>query len=465
MSHAAPQVRFFRRTDGQRIAYAKHGKGPPLVCPAWWVSHLEEDWKDDAFRAFFGGLGEHRTVIRYDRLGAGLSDRERQQVDLQGEVELLAELVDHLELERFAMFALSCGGPPAVVYAAAHGSRVSELVLFGSFVRGCDVGPPAVKDAMQALVRAHWGIGSRTVTDLFAPDLPSDEMKRLSRGHRKAASGEMAAQLLALTFDVDVGGAASNLSTRTLVLHRADDRTIRHAAGRELAAMLPSASFVTLEGSAHVPWLGDREEVLRAVVRFLGHESGPPAGATVEAGNLLRRSGDVWTLVFAGRSANVKHARGLVDLSVLLTNTGRDVHVAELHAGADNADSLRVGADDVLDQAAVQSYRERLRGIEAEIEDAEKRHDVARANRLDAERQALAKELKGALGLGGRRRRLDEPTERARKAVTARLRATIKKISDVHPELGLHLQGAVMTGNYCTYDPQPAVDWRVEDDR
>jgi len=460
-----PPIRFLRRRDGQRIAYAVHGEGPPLVCPAWWVSHLEEDWKDESFREFFSGLAEHHTVVRYDRLGSGLSDRERQSVDLASEVEMLAELVDHLELDSFAMFALSCAGPPALAYTATHPARVSALVLFGSFARGSDVGPPELKDAMQGLVRAHWGIGSRTLTDLFAPDLGTEEMRRLSRGHQKAASGEMAAQLLALTFDVDVEQAATTIETRTLVLHRADDRAIRHRAGRELAAMLPNASFVTLDGGAHVPWLGDREAAVLAVLRFLGHEPRTREVAPAETGNVLQRSGDVWTLVFAGRSASMKHARGLVDLALLLTSSGRDVHVAELYSGPDHAESLAVGADDVLDEDAVQSYRERLRAIEAEIEEAEQRHDAARASRLDAEREALAKELRGAAGLGGRKRRLAEPSERARKAVTARIRATIKKILEVHPELGLHLQGAVMTGNYCTYDPQPPVIWRFDDDR
>jgi pimeloyl-ACP methyl ester carboxylesterase len=73
-------------------------------------------------------------------------------VDLEDEVRTLAELVDHLELERFDMFALSCAGPPAIAYAAANSERVERLVLFGSFVRGSDVGPPSVKGAIQALV-------------------------------------------------------------------------------------------------------------------------------------------------------------------------------------------------------------------------------------------------------------------------------------------------------------------------
>ena len=73
----APQVRFFDDPAGHRVAYASHGSGPPLVFTAWWVSHVENDWEHPGYRAFFEALGRYHQVIRYDRPGAGLSDRDR----------------------------------------------------------------------------------------------------------------------------------------------------------------------------------------------------------------------------------------------------------------------------------------------------------------------------------------------------------------------------------------------------
>lgn len=160
VSQGAPIVRFFRKTGGEQLAYAVHGAGPHLVCPAWWVSHVEEDWQNPGFRALFGGLAQRFTIIRYDRPGAGLSDRCRAVVDLEGEVDSLAQLVDHLQLERFSLLAVSCAGPVTLTYASAHPERVDRLVFFGSFVNGRDVGPPPIRDALQGLVRAHWGMGS-----------------------------------------------------------------------------------------------------------------------------------------------------------------------------------------------------------------------------------------------------------------------------------------------------------------
>src|SRR4029079_2382665 len=115
---------FFQGTSGKRIAYAVDGAlpgaRPPLVFPAWWVSHLEHDFDDPAFRGLFCRLAEHMTVVRYDRPGVGLSDRERPQHSLEDEVANLEALIEALGTERIALLGGSCGGPPAIAYAARH---------------------------------------------------------------------------------------------------------------------------------------------------------------------------------------------------------------------------------------------------------------------------------------------------------------------------------------------------------
>jgi pimeloyl-ACP methyl ester carboxylesterase len=212
----------------------------------------------------------HRKNI--GRPGAGLSDRKRHDVQMGSEASTLSELVDHLGLARFHVFAVSCAGPPTLAYAATHPERIDRLVFFGSFLRGEDVGPTGVKEAMQSLVRAHWGIGSRMITNLFAPDLAGPEVERLSRNNRRAASPEMAARLLALSFESNAAEVAAEVKAKALVIHREGDKTVRFDAGRELAAALPNADLLRLEGNAHVPWLGDVDPVVDAVLGFLGSE-------------------------------------------------------------------------------------------------------------------------------------------------------------------------------------------------
>ncbi len=129
-------IRFIRDANGARIAYAMVDDGPLILCPAWRVSHVERDWERPGFRRFFGRLAEGFRVVRYDRPGTGLSDRDvppRTQAD---EVRLLATLADELGENQFSLFAVSCAGPVALTYAAAHQERVRRLCLYGSYARG-----------------------------------------------------------------------------------------------------------------------------------------------------------------------------------------------------------------------------------------------------------------------------------------------------------------------------------------
>ena len=87
--------------------------------------------------------------------------------------------------------------------------------------------------------------------------------------------------------------------------------------------------------------------------------------------------------------------------------------------------------------------------------------DPERASRARAERDALVSEVASATGLAGRARRLGDQPERARKAVTARIRDVIGRIERVHPQLGAHLRATVTTGTRCGYSPPTPASWRL----
>ncbi len=98
------EIRFLP-LGARRVAYEIRGDGPPLVAPAWWVSHLELDWQSAGFRRFWEGVADGYALIRYDRLGVGMSDRTVRDSDLtlEGEVATLRALLDELELERVSL--------------------------------------------------------------------------------------------------------------------------------------------------------------------------------------------------------------------------------------------------------------------------------------------------------------------------------------------------------------------------
>ncbi|HXE46421.1 MAG TPA: class I SAM-dependent methyltransferase [Conexibacter sp.] len=168
------EVRFlsFR---GRRVAYAVSGDGPALVVPAWWVSHLELNWRDRAFRSFWAAVGEGRTLVRYDGPGVGMSDRDGQPQERTLETEIAL---------------------------------------------------PAVRDAIVATVRSHWGLGSRVPADIFLGDAGAEERERFARLQRAAASAETAAALLGRIYRFDVRAELERVRAPTQVVHRRSDRAI-----------------------------------------------------------------------------------------------------------------------------------------------------------------------------------------------------------------------------------------------
>ncbi|TJZ77883.1 alpha/beta fold hydrolase [Rhodococcus oryzae] len=282
------EIRFLP-LGARRVAYEIRGDGPPLVAPAWWVSHLELDWQSVGFRRFWEEVAAGYTLIRYDRLGVGLSDRTLHDSDLSldGEVATLRALMDELELERVSLIGGSSGSCTAIAFAAAFPERVEHLVLYGSYPNGAALTAPGVGDAILATVRAHWGLGSRLLGDIFLGGAGPAEHELFARLQREAATAETAAALLDLTYHLDVRAHLPLVRQPALVVHRRGDRAVPFRLGREVASAIPGATFVPLPGSAHFPWHDDTDSVVRACRQTLAPVQPSPHRASEPESVLL----------------------------------------------------------------------------------------------------------------------------------------------------------------------------------
>ncbi len=200
--------------------------------------------------------------------------------------------------------------------------------------------------------------------------------------------------------------------------------------------------------------------------QVLARSHEPPASERGSAGNAFTRDGDGWLLAYAGVEVRLADSLGLHDLAALLANPGRSFHVTDLAAGvfvggighAGQAPSSgRTGEPgavvDIAERARAE-FRRRLAELDRELADGSA--DPVQVALAWAERDVVAAELAATTAPGERE---EDPAERARRSVAARIRLSLDRIDAAHPALGRHLRHSVRTGTFCSYEPEMPTTW------
>jgi len=253
-------IHFCTAPDGVRIAYAEVGHGPPLVKTANWLSHLEFDWQSPVWKHLLHALTANHRLIRYDARGNGLSDWEVNDISFEAFVRDLESVVEATGLQRFDLLGMSQGCAVSIAYAVRHPERVSRLVLHGGFARGRrkrgSVTDTEQSDAVLTLIRHGWGQENpafrQIFTSLFIPGGSAEQMQWFNDLQRITTSPENAVRIRQAVDEIDVSNLLARVKVPTLVLNCRNDAVHPFEEGRQLAAAIPGARFVALEGSNHV---------------------------------------------------------------------------------------------------------------------------------------------------------------------------------------------------------------------
>jgi pimeloyl-ACP methyl ester carboxylesterase/DNA-binding CsgD family transcriptional regulator len=305
---------FCTAPDGVQLAYGVHGNGPPLVKAPNWLTHIERDWQSPVWRHWLLALGEYRTVIRYDERGCGLSDRSVDERGFEFERWLgdLEAVIDAAGPDRFALLGISQGAGIAIAYAVRHPERVSELILYGGYLRGSarlDERMREQGDLIASAIRTGWGARNpafrRLFTTLFLPQGTPEQVAWFEELQRTTTSPATAARIWAARMAIDVSDLAPLVTVPTLVLHAREDGLVPYKFGREIASIIPGARFVPLEGSNHI-LLEDEPAwpAFLAEVRTFLTGSAPASAASARESHwdLTVREEQVLELVAQGRS-------------------------------------------------------------------------------------------------------------------------------------------------------------------
>ncbi len=276
------QIKFCTTDDGVRIAYATVGEGPAMVKAANWLSHLEYDWGSPIWRHLLAEAARDHTFIRYDERGNGLSDWDVADISFEAFVKDLESVVEAAGVDRFPLLGISQGGAVAIAYAARYPERVSHLILYGAYARGWAKRDSAEeieqRHAQLTLVKLGWGKDNPAFrqlwTSLYAPDATPEQAQSFNDLQRVSTSPENAVTLLKVMGEIDVEHLLPQVTVPTLVLHCRDEAGVPFEEGRLLAATIPGARFVPLEGRNHLLLEGAPSwgKFVREVRQFLGTE-------------------------------------------------------------------------------------------------------------------------------------------------------------------------------------------------
>jgi pimeloyl-ACP methyl ester carboxylesterase/DNA-binding winged helix-turn-helix (wHTH) protein len=254
------EIHFCTASDGVRIAYAEVGQGPPLVKAANWLNHLEYDWESPIWSHLLHELAASNRLIRYDQRGNGLSDWDVEDMSFDAFVRDQETVVEAAGLKRFALLGISQGCATSIAYAVRHPERVSRLVLYGGYARGRrkrgSESEIEQADAIRVLMREGWGQENpefrMIFTARFVPGGSAEQMRWFNELQRKTTSPANAVRIRWAQDNIEVTDLLPQIKVPTLVLHCRDEGGVPFEEGRRMAAGIPGARFVALEGRNHL---------------------------------------------------------------------------------------------------------------------------------------------------------------------------------------------------------------------
>jgi class 3 adenylate cyclase len=326
-----PRIQYAKTKDGVTIACTQSGEGKPLVMmSAPGVSIGEpQDWRVS--------VTKKRKLVRYDGRGTGLSDRDVSDFSLDSLLLDLQAGADRLGLETFTLMGAFHSGPAAIAYTARHPERVSHLILWCTWARTSDFYAVARVGALGTLRDQDW----ETYTEVMAQNMlgltDSRLVPELAALLRKTTTQETVRAFVDAARQFDATSLLSQVRSPTLLLIRRGLASPPPELTSSLAARIPDARLVVLEGDSLFPGLGDTASVHQAIDEFLGDSQDGVSGAKQPAGE------DIHTLLFTDMEGSTSLTERLGDAKAQELRRAHDTIVRDALKGCGGSETKHTG--------------------------------------------------------------------------------------------------------------------------
>lgn len=280
-----PVIQYAMTQDGVSIAFSTLGEGPPIMfLPVLPLSHLQVEWQMPGFREFLERFAGTHQLIRFDARGLGLSDRSESERTMEAHMRDIDAVVAKVGLEKFALFAASYSGPLGIHYAALHPEKISRLVLWcthafhGEVVSKLPVDVDQQRKAVNQLAGVDRDLFIRTYLHRAVGWTEGDIANRFVDIAKQSIDQDKFFENLANHASFDAREDLANVKCPVVVLHRPAFVGSHVDVAKGLAARMPNARLVLLEGQSVVPFIGDTEAAVSAALSFLDEDLGPAHG-------------------------------------------------------------------------------------------------------------------------------------------------------------------------------------------
>jgi class 3 adenylate cyclase/pimeloyl-ACP methyl ester carboxylesterase len=280
-----PQTQY-AESDGLSIAWQAFGNGTQnLVIVPGIVSHIDAGWEDPDQAYLWRRLAQSFRVIVFDKRGQGLSDSFDGVPTLEERMDDVRAVMQAADSPRALIFAQSQGGAMAALFTAAFPAMVERLVLYGAmarFTQAPDYPHRPTLDQILQRLNEIWGKPASAA--LWAPSRKDDKdyCERIARFQRQVASPGAIRRSMIADDQIDVRAILPQIRRPTLVVHRRGDRSVHVGNGRYFADHIPGAVYLEFPGDDHLPWIGDADSIVDAIVNFAGADQARAAPEATE---------------------------------------------------------------------------------------------------------------------------------------------------------------------------------------
>jgi non-heme chloroperoxidase len=261
------------------LYYEDHGSGQPVVLIHGYPLD-GSSWEKQAAVLLDAG----KRVITYDRRGFGRSDRPTSGHDYDTYAADLSALVSVLDLQDAVLVGFSMGTGEVARYISRYGShRVAKAVFIGAlqpFMLKTEENPSgavtqeAVDGMLDTIKADRYAFFTGFLQNFYATDENlgtriSEEALRNSWQLATNISPYSSIWAVSSWF-TDWRADIDKIDVPTLIMHGTGDRNVPiEITSRVLAKMLPSATYIEIEGAPHGMLWTHGEEVNKALLDFL----------------------------------------------------------------------------------------------------------------------------------------------------------------------------------------------------